>query len=137
MQELTEKELSNLLVAIHLPKPCDVYTWQVTYRDGTVTCEYDESRLDGRGWTERDAKDVATITLARAEDGTEVQSMLVPEGAEPVFFRRRTVTVNPNDESIQRDSTVHCIGWKRADEAVYLFVYEDGSTLLTDNLQAV
>lgn len=137
MQELTEKELSNLLIAIQLPKLPDAYTWQVTYVDGTCTRECDESRTDGRGWAEREAKDVATITLARVEDGTVVQSIDVPEGAEPVFFRRRTVTVNPNDESMQRDSTVHCIGWKRAGEAVYLFVYEDGSTLLTDNLQAV
>jgi hypothetical protein len=115
----------------------DVYTWQATYRDGTSINEYDDARPDGRGWAEREAKEVATITLARVSDGTAVQSIDVPEGAEPVFFRRRSLTFGPTDESARKGTLAHCIGWKRNDEAVYLFVFDDGSTLRTPDLQAV
>lgn len=115
----------------------DVYTWRATYQDGTSTNEYDEIRPDGRGWAEREAKEVATITLARVSDGTVAQSIDVPDGAEPVFFRRRSVTFGPTDESAQHGTLAHCIGWTRGDEAVYLFVRDDGTTLLSSDLQAV
>ncbi len=41
------------------------------------------------------------------------------------------------ETSEETHKTAHCIGWKRGDEAIYLFVLSDGSTLLTDNLQAI
>lgn len=113
----------------------DAYTWQVTYVDGTCTHEFDESKPDGRGWAEREAKDVATITLAR--DGMQTHSVAVPEGAEPMFFRRRSLTFGLTDGSTQQGNAIHCIGWKREQEAVYLFVFNDSSTLLTTDLQAV
>lgn len=113
----------------------DVYTWRVTYQDGTATDEFDESRPDGRGFAEREDKPVQTITLARGE--VEVQSMSIPEGAESVFFRRRFILFDPNTNEQTLRHTVHCIGWKRGEEASYLFVYNDGTTFLTDDLQAV
>lgn len=115
----------------------DVYTWRVLYQDGTTTDEFDEARPDGRGWAEREDKPVQTITLARVKDGMVVQSIDVPEGTEPVFFRRRIVTFDPTGSNPQHDTLAHCIGWKRGDEAEYLFVFDDGRTLLTDDLQAV
>jgi hypothetical protein len=61
----------------------------------------------------------------------------VPAGATPIFFRRRSVEINPLQGETGNRTTTHCIGWKRGDEAVYLFVFDDGSTLLTNDLQAV
>lgn len=138
MREITEQDIFNLGIAIaQLPKLHDVYTWQVLYTDDTSTSEYDETRPDGRGWAEREAKEVTTITLARVADGTVVQSIDIPEGAEPVFFRRRTLTISLTDDSRQQGTLAHCIGWKSEQEAVYLFVFDDGSTLRSSDLQAV
>lgn len=116
----------------------DVYTWRVTYADGTTTNEFDESRPDGRGWAEKENKPVQTITLVRVSDGAEVQSIDVPEGTEPVFFRRRCLVFGPTDEYTRQQGTLaHCIGWKRGDEATYLFVFDDGSIFRSSDLQAV
>lgn len=118
-------------------KTKDAYTWRIAYQDGGCLDEYDEIRTDGRGWAEREAKPVQTVSLLWAAQATEAASITLPDGATPVFFRRRTLTINPNDDSIAPCQTVHCIGWKRGDKVCYLFVFDDGRTLLTDNLQAV
>ena len=115
----------------------DVYMWSVAYRDGTFTHEYDDARPDGRGFAEREEKPVQTITLARVEDKAKVTSVAVPEGAEPLFFRRRARLINSNTGDTLQSGTTHCVGWKCGDEVAYLFVFDDGTTLLTKNLQAV
>lgn len=112
----------------------DAYQWRVTYQDGTTTDEYDELRSDGRGWAEREAKPVQAVTLT--QDGVAAQSIPIPEGAEPVFFRRRFISLDPVTGEGGR-KTVHCIGWTHGEEAVYLFVNDNGSTLLTADFQAV
>jgi hypothetical protein len=119
--------------ALSVPRR-DVYMWRVIYRDGTYTDEFDEARPDGRGWREREDKPVAEIQLlAHDRDGHQ---MLIPIDASPVFFRRRSIELNPNvDMQIHR--TTHCIGWKYGEQAAYLFVLPNGSTLLTSDLQAV
>lgn len=113
----------------------DAYQWHVTYVDGTSTSEYDDARPDGRGWAEREATPVRAITLTRREQAGETVSILIPDGVTPIFFRRRSIALQPGMQTPL--PTVHCIGWKREDDAVYLFIGEDGSTLLTDDLQAV
>ena len=118
-------------------KAKDAYTWQVTYTDGTSTSEYDAVRPDGRGWAEREVKLVQAIALVRVEDGREAASLTIPSDAEPVFFRRRAVTCNPIDESSQSGTLAHCMGWKHDNKAGYLFVFDSGETLFTDDLQAV
>lgn len=118
-------------MAIYVP---DVYTWRVTYQDGSSLHEFDAVNTIGRGFAEVDSAKVKELKLASQN---LTHSVEVPAGAEPVFFRRRRVAINLTDESTTPQPTVHCIGWKRGDEAVYLFVFDDGSTLLSDNLQAV
>lgn len=114
----------------------DAYRWHVIYTDETYIDEYDHA--PGRGWGDVGDKPVRSVWLMRHDpnraDGHHVD---VPGGAVPVFFRRRSIEINLLKEQEQRRRTVHCIGWTRADTAVYLFVFEDGSTLLSDNLQAV
>lgn len=131
----------------------DSYSWLVTYTDGTQIFEYDEERPDGRGFAEREEKPVHTLTLMATD--RPWQHMFVPKGAEPVFFRRRYIDVSPTEEEVAASqqgifteaifarinaaprTTVHCIGWKQGEQAEYLFVFADGSTLLSDDLQAV
>lgn len=115
----------------------DVYTWRIKYDDGTFTNEYDESRPDGRGFAEREEKPVRSVQLLRTGTAEVEQWFAVPEGAEPVFFRRRSVTFNPLTGAQESQNTVHCIGCKQDERALYLFVFDNGETLLTSELQAV
>jgi hypothetical protein len=110
----------------------DAYTWTAFYEDGSSIREYDHP--DGHGFAVVDSAQVKRLALVC---DLRSHSVVVPSGAEPVFFRRRSIIVNLVDESTESRQTVHCIGWKHDDKAVYLFVFEDGSTLLTDDLQAV
>lgn len=109
----------------------DAYMWRVTYQNGTQIPEYDESRPEGRGFAEIDGSQIRILGL---DPGHHV---IIPECAMPVFFRRRRMELNPNNDEEENLSTTHCIGWKSEKSACYLFVFGDGSTLLTDDLQAV
>ena len=114
----------------------DVFFWTVAFKDGTILQEYDESRPDGRGWIETSEKTVTAVAIA-LPSGNVIHHVAVPEGAQAVFFRRRSIQVSPTGDEQKKLPTHHCIGWKRDDEAVYLFISEDGTTLLTNDLQAV
>jgi hypothetical protein len=113
----------------------DAYTWQVRVGD-TWTLEYDDERPDGRGFAEIQGT-IRCIDLLPTTGHSIVHSVLIPEDATPVFFRRRSIEIDPNDGGQEQSTAAHCIGWKRDDQAVYMFVFEDGSTLLTNDLQAV
>jgi len=60
----------------------------------------------------------------------------VPPRAQGVFFRRRSVVLNFEDDSVVNRKPAHCIGWKLGEQAVYLFVRGNGTTLLSSELQA-
>jgi hypothetical protein len=110
----------------------DVYAWRVTYHNGLQLNEEDAAQ----GFASVDQLQVKRLRLLDASSGIPVHIVTIPQGATPIFFRRRSIELNPNTDE-QAHKTVHCIGWKKGDEAVYLFIFEDGSTLLTNNLQAV
>ena len=114
----------------------EVYTWGVIYTDGASLGEYD--RVEGLGFAAVDSVRVKRVVLLNSSSPyLQSHSVDIPTGATPIFFRRRSIELHLLDEQVQNRSTVHCIGWKRDAQAVYLFVYDDGSTLMTDNLQAV
>lgn len=119
----------------------EAYTWHVTLRDDSEVPEFDDVRTDGRGFGEVDKAQVSHVHL-RLPDGTHSHVVAIPDGAEPVFFRRRKIELDPNTDE-QKLTTIHCIGWKRGGSdiyplnAVYLFVFGDGSVLLTSDFQAV
>jgi hypothetical protein len=120
----------------------DAFTWLVTCVDGSTI---HEPAVDGFSNVERGQ--VAKLELLTPwEHG--LYCVQVPEDAQAVFFRRRTVVLDPFSGqqttivdsatgAVERARTIHCIGWQRGDDAVYLFVMEDGSALLTNDLQAV
>lgn len=116
----------------------DAYTWSVVHQDGTETPEFDDVRPDGRGFAEIDIATAMTLELLPREQWSQAHVVHIPPGAVPVFFRRRTVTITLNNGGeATPEPTVHCIGWQRDADAVYLFVFDDDSTLLSTDLQAV
>lgn len=116
-----------------MQKTQELYEWHVTYSDGMQTYEVDPSQPDGRGWAERESKPVAAVTLF-STTGYASHSVVIPKGAEPVFFRRRGIVL---DGSGQRVPDVHCIGWEQDSRGVYLFIFSDDLTLLSSDKQAV
>lgn len=110
-----------------------MYTWSVIYRDDTTMPEFDGNRR--RGFKEADNGQIKTVEL-KPLDNQPLPShrVNIAEGATPVCFRRHkgmdSITNKP-------DYTMHCVGFQCMYDACYLFVYEDGSTLLTSDLQAV
>ena len=111
----------------------DCYTWLAVYEDETVIPEFDGERPDGRGFAEVDASRVKRLLLVGAPGQCVVA---LPKDATPVFFRRRRIEMDPVTEAQQR-STIHCVGWQRETDACYLFVFPDGNSLLSSDLQAV
>lgn len=110
----------------------DIYSWRATYSDGE---HLDEEHAVG-GFASVDQERCTALTLLY-QGVVPVHVVHIPAGAKPVFFRRRRIAVNIFSEASEPHPTAHCIGWKRSEEdAVYLFVFEDGSTLLSNDLQA-
>lgn len=111
----------------------ETYTWVALDADGGFIAEYDHP--EGRGFADVDGMKVKHLKLDPNNPFLQSHCVEIPDGAIPVFFRRRSIALQPSGgETLP---SVHCIGWKKGDTSVYLFVFNDGSTLLTDDLQAV
>lgn len=109
----------------------EYYTWQALYSDDSRLDEHDAVQ----GFASVDQERVAILSLL--SNGVPVHSVTISGGAQAVFFRRKSLVLNLMDESAKQGQTIHCIGWKRGEEAAYLFVFANGTTLLTSDLQAV
>jgi hypothetical protein len=113
----------------------EAYTWAAIYTDGSFIAEYEPGCPEGHGFAEVDSTRVKQMRIASNDLHLRSHYIEIPEGATPVFFRRRSIALQPSGgETLP---TAHCIGWKQGESAVYLFVFNDGSTLLTNDLQAV
>lgn len=123
------------MITIPAEKAQDAYHWWAVYTDDSCIGELD--RDEGRGFAEVDQARVKTLVLLPCKGDGPSHGVDIPQGAIPVFFRRRSVEINPLAGENTPRPTTHCIGWKRGEQAVYLFVFDDGSTLLTSDLQAV
>lgn len=107
------------------------YTWCAVYGDNTAL-------------EEQDAPNFASVDQSRVKslfllgsDYQHVHRVSIPDSAQAVFFRRSSTEIKLTDGSETERSVVHCIGWSLGDEGVYLFLGNDGSSLLTTDLQAV
>jgi hypothetical protein len=114
----------------------DLWTWCAIYKDGKVLYEYDEDGTE-HGFREVQPDQVESLCLLPSSTDQKSYTVRVnPKKVTPVFFRRRSIHMRSDGEEAGR-SVIHCIGWEDKDKSSYLFVFEDGSTLLTDDLNAV
>ena len=113
----------------------DAFTWHFTYHNGIQVPEFDQSRPDGRALADVDMSQVKQLDLDTS-DMLGKHSVVIPDGANPVFLRRRPFVIDSNTGD-QTKTTIHCIGWKSEKSECYLFIFEDGSTLLTSDFNAV
>jgi hypothetical protein len=121
----------------------DLWTWAVVYSDGV---RFLECRGEGQrhaAYADIDLDRVQAMALLPMREGLSqyVVKMTSPD-MRPVFFRRRYVEVNVGAESVVGRQTIHCLGYQFATPGGckvehYTFVFEDGSTLLTNDRQAV
>ncbi len=111
----------------------EAYTWRAVYNDGLSIDETEENSFTD----DVDKGKVASLFLTQPHCVMPLHRVNVPDGCQSVFFRRRSIEINLMSDEENSRPTVHCIGWKRGDEGTYLFVFDDGSAFLTNDLQAV
>lgn len=119
----------------------DVYLWCVIYRDGSHIREDDHPNRYNWKVAQQQGKSIKEVWLLLPDQSVDYGHVVsIPEDAEPVFFRRRYTTISLNGPITGAETpqkTVHCIGWKQGEQGLYLFVFENGSTLLSNNFQAI
>lgn len=140
VQQMQEDAYDVGILTEQIPEQQDVYTWHAIYDDDVVVSEFD--RPEGRGFAEVELFRVKTLLLTPLQGVGSLHRVDIPKGAQPVFFRRRSIVVGLLPENEQGRTTTHCIGWKKAGllsdvQETYLFVFDDGSSFLTNDLQAV
>ena len=111
----------------------EAYTWYVIDSDDCTSLQEDEEN-NFTCVDQTKIKAVLLLPLQKLEVGHRVD---IPKGAQAIFFRRRSIEINPLSGQESNRPTTHCIGWKNEESAVYLFVFQDGSTLLSNDLQAI
>ena len=122
----------------------DVWHWRVTYQDGST---FDEVDPDGRehGWAEVVAvaeghAGISQIALIPQFPDLAEKIMHVPPGVQPRCFRRRTRQVTVSADGLQTEElpSVTCLALENGQgQGLYLFLWEDGRLLLTDDFQAI
>ena len=102
----------------------DPLTWIVTYADGRTLAEYDADGID-HGFAEVDAAQARVLALVD-DTGRTLVAVALPTDTPPVFFRRRTISIDLQGNEPGRSSAT-CLGWAGA----YLWIYADGTLALT------
>ncbi len=112
----------------------EAFSWSVVLADGPMVSEEEAGSFAAVAH-----RPVRTIILD-PHAGSPPVFVRVPEGARPIFFRRRKIVLDPAGEETDR-RTITCAGYQTTEggrnRAVYLFVFEDGTLLLTDRHDAV
>jgi hypothetical protein len=96
------------------------------------------SEFDGgrkRGFAEANNGQIKAIELKPLDNQSLPSHHVdIPVGAAPICFQRHK---GMDSTTNRADYSVRCIGFQYMHHACYLFVFDDGSTLLTSDLQAV
>ena len=115
----------------------DAYTWLVEYDDGTVFPELQE---DGspRPFGEVDIPRVKQLWV-RPSNGTPLPpyGVTLQDEQRPVFFRRRGLTLRSATGEQVPEPEITVVGWEDGNVASYLFVFRDGSAVLSSDRNAV
>ncbi len=121
----------------------DSWFWLARYKDGTILCE-----IDSRGhhaFAEVDQSKLDEFRLIPTRDDLQVHILQITPTMRPIFFRRRTITVDPNTGEEKGRECVHCLGWQttvgrgksKRNISTYSFIFDDGTVLTSDNHDAV
>lgn len=116
------------------------YTWRAHYLDGT---ELDELGPDGvaRPFAIIDLAQVAALEAVPQEPGLVAHTVRITEGMRPIWFRRRRVEVDLESGEQLGMSTITCLGYQATENGhnvqSFLFLFFDGSTLHTNDREAV
>lgn len=117
----------------------DNWTWRVVYTDGGFL----EEAGAAQGWASVEMDRVAEVSWMPTVPGLAPHTVRIDaaSGQRPILFRRRSLAVDPKTGAGAAGPTIHALGWQRTVEgrnvASYVFIREDGSTVLTDDHQAV
>ncbi|MGZ6360766.1 MAG: hypothetical protein ACXWP0_03695 [Ktedonobacterales bacterium] len=121
----------------------DGWTWRVHYSDGSMFDEYDANGNE-HGFAEVENSRVVAVELQPQHPdvcGHVVKIDASRDAMRPIFFRRRSRIVNLETGGDTTGAVIHCIGWHKTvngrNIAAYTFIFADGSTLTTDDYQAV
>jgi hypothetical protein len=115
----------------------DLWSWMVVYRDGSAVYECQGESAPHAAWKDVNDRLVAGLALIPRQAGLQQVVVHVPEGAVPVLFRRRQIELNMASGEQTGRQTIHCLGWEGFHNASYVFIFQDGSTLLTSDRNAV
>lgn len=119
------------------PQVQDAWQWVAHYVDGETLPEYDAGHPTGRGWKDVDLTRVAYVVLQSQMPHLAHHVLKLPVGAEPVFLRRRVIGLDPVTDQETSRATITLLGWRRGDKESFVFYFEDGSSLISDDLNAV
>jgi hypothetical protein len=115
-----------------IKRALEAYTWRAIYDEKSYHQETEENCF-----ADVDQSRVIALLLIPLQENRVPHRVDIPRGAQAVFFRRRTLEINPLSGQEYDRPSISCIGWKSDESEVYLFVLADGSTLLSSDLQAV
>ena len=107
----------------------DVYTWIAHYGDGDHLAETAD-----RPWAEVDQDRLSVIELRPLVAGFAPLALQVPAGAQGFFTRRRSLEIDLGAGVEVGRQTITIIGYVADGRAMYLYIYPDGSQLLTDRI---
>ncbi len=119
----------------------DQYTWRVEYTDGTQFGEIaDDGTILPFGAVEMGRVRALGVVAVEGEDSPLFMVWIKP-GQRPIFFRRRSIELNPNDGTQTALPATTCIGWQETrhgrNVASYLFICPDGQVILSSDPKAV
>lgn len=125
----------------------DLWLWRAYYKDGTFLDELD---ADGtlHGFKDVDLEKCVALQWIPTVEGLPAPHVRInlDKGERGLLFRRRGRIFDPNiGRDIGAMPVYHCIGWEVPNEdpslapvhASYLFLFEDGSIMMTADKQAV
>ncbi len=124
------------------PAFTDQYTWRVEYTDGT---QLSEIAADGTilpfGAVAMGRVRALSVVPYEGWVGSLWFLVWLMPGQRPIFFRRRSIELDPNTGEQTVLPATTCIGWQETrrgrNVASYLFILPDGETILTSDPTAV
>lgn len=115
----------------------DAWTWIACYDDGSSLMEIEPDGTE-HGFAEVDLARLSAFVLNPMRDGLPAPIVKIDRasGQRPIFFRRRTIALDPALGTEEKRSTITVLGWQKTVEGKnvksFVALYEDGSVLISD-----